>query len=87
MDSDAPDVEKLQVKQFTKVYVNLVPRSIEALYELSMEGEGTKTESINRAIQLYRWINRQIKGGQRKLALIEYRWGGGKIHVIEIDFY
>ena len=48
----------------TKVTVNLIPRAFAALEEVSKATGENKTESINRAIQLYAWIQRMLDEGE-----------------------
>jgi hypothetical protein len=47
----------------SKVTVNLVPRAVAALEEASELTHDTKTETINRALQLYAWFQRMTDAG------------------------
>jgi len=49
--------------QLTKVTVNLIPRAVTALEEVAEITHDTKTESINRALQLYAWAQKMIESG------------------------
>ncbi|MEV4123364.1 hypothetical protein [Micromonospora sp. NPDC049645] len=48
----------------TKVTVNLLPRTMAALEEVSESTGDNKTETINRAVQLYAWVQRMIDAGE-----------------------
>jgi hypothetical protein len=47
----------------SKITVNLVPRAAAALEEASGLTHDTKTETINRALQLYAWFQRMTDAG------------------------
>ncbi len=49
----------------TKVTVNLVPRAMKALEDVSASTGDTKTESINRALQIYAWLQSRIDAGEQ----------------------
>jgi hypothetical protein len=49
--------------QLTKVTVNLVPRSVAALEDAAAITNDTKTDTINRALQLWAWCQRMIDSG------------------------
>lgn len=53
----------LRMTKLTKVSVNLIPRAYEALCAAAdREGE-SRTDAMNRAIQLYDHITREKRGG------------------------
>ncbi|WP_020523080.1 hypothetical protein [Catelliglobosispora koreensis] len=49
--------------QLTKVTVNLVPRAVAALDEVAAITHDTKTEAINRSLQLYAYLQKMIEEG------------------------
>ena len=53
----------------TKVTVNLVPRASVALDEASAITGDTKTETINRALQLYAWMQKMIDEGNQLVVI------------------
>lgn len=60
----------------TKVTVNLVPRAVRALDEAVTSEGYSKTDIINRAIQLYAFVVKKMAEGH-ELCLIDQ---GGEIH-------
>lgn len=64
-DDDSSSEERKPGGSLTKVTLNLLPRTVKALDELSDRTGDTKTECINRAVQIYAWIRECIDGGDR----------------------
>ncbi len=49
----------------TKLTVNLVPRSVTSLAFAAAASGDTRTDTVNRALQMYALILKEIKKGQR----------------------
>ena len=64
----------------TKVTVNLIPRAVNALEEVSATTGETKTESINRAVQLYAWVHKMLDDGES----VQVVSRDGTVRVIQI---
>jgi hypothetical protein len=64
----------------TKVTVNLVPRSVAALDEAAGLTGHTRTETINRAVQLWAWCQRMLADGA-ELHLVEPDRTQSRIHI------
>lgn len=59
-----PPVARGHGGSLTKITVNLIPRAYTALEQVSAATGDNKTESINRAIQLYAWVQRMLDAGE-----------------------
>lgn len=53
----------------TKITINLAPKAVKALEEVADATGDTKTESINRAVQIYAWLQTRINAGDQFLVL------------------
>lgn len=64
----------------TKVTVNLLPRTVAALEEASEAAGQSKTDTINRAVQLYNWIQRRLDAGE-SLQIVSQDGQTREIHI------
>lgn len=55
----------------TKVTVKLTPKSIEALNRASRVAELNRTDTLNRAIQLYDFVLNAVDGNESNALIIE----------------
>jgi hypothetical protein len=58
-DDDRPEL--------TRMTVNLMPKAADALNAVSQRERESKTDAVNRALQLYDFISRQAAAGTRIL--------------------
>lgn len=65
----------------TKVTVNLIPRSTKALEEAATLMQDSKTDTINRAIQLYAFIIKKTRNEGNDLCLIT---PDGEVHKLTL---
>lgn len=60
----APPTARGHGGSLTKVTVNLLPRTVAALEQASESTGDSKTDTINRAVQLYAWVQRMLDAGE-----------------------
>lgn len=64
-DSSPAPGEQKPGGPLTKITINLLPRTVKALEEVSVSTGDTKTECINRAVQIYAWLQARIAAGDQ----------------------
>lgn len=64
----------------TRITVNLIPAASEALAESAERDKLSQTDVVNRALQVYNFIDRQVRGGKAVLL----RDGSGNVEQVHI---
>lgn len=78
--ADKSSGEQTAGSLLTKVTLNLLPRTVKALDELSDSTGDTRTECINRAVQVYSWLRVRIDLGDQFMVTDQ----DGNSHQIQI---
>lgn len=62
----------------TRITVSLIPKAVEALTALRAEHGHSRTDTVNRALQLYAFISGAQKGG----AKVAVQWPSGDVETV-----